>query len=43
LEETIKNLLNQLGKNDKVTNDHIVNLLQYCDLLEELKQVNGKR
>jgi len=42
LEETIKNLLNQLGKNDKVTNDHIVNLLQYCDLLEELKQVNGK-
>jgi hypothetical protein len=43
LEETIKNLLNQLGKNDKVTNDHIVNLLQYCDLLEELKQVNGKQ
>ena len=32
----------ELGKNDRVTNDHIVNLLQYCDLLEELNQVNGK-
>ena len=31
-----------LGKNDKVNNEHIVNLLQYCDLLEELQQANGK-
>ena len=31
-----------LGKNDKINNEHIVNLLQYCDLLEELQQANGK-
>jgi hypothetical protein len=31
-----------LGKKDKVNNDHIINLLQYCDLLEELQQANGK-
>jgi hypothetical protein len=31
-----------LRKNDKVNNEHIVNLLQYCDLLEELQQANGK-
>ena len=31
-----------LGKNDKVNNEHIINLLQYCDLLEELQQANGK-
>lgn len=42
LDETIKNVLVGLEKNDKINNDHIVNLLQYCDLLEELKQVNGK-
>jgi len=37
----VTNLLVELGKNDKVSNDNIVNLLQYCDLLEELKIVNG--
>jgi len=37
----ISSLLIKLNKNDKVNNDHMVNLLQYCDLLEELKQVNG--
>ena len=42
LDETVKNVLLSLEKNDKINNDHIVNLLQYCDLLEELKQVNGK-
>lgn len=31
-----------LGKKDKVNNDHIINLLQYCDLLEELQLANGK-
>ena len=41
LNETI-NILVGLGKNDKINNDHMVNLLQYCDLLEELKQVNGR-
>ena len=39
----ISNLLVSLNKNDKVTNDNIVNLLQYCDLLEELKNVNGRQ
>lgn len=38
----VTSLLVGLGKNDKVNNDHLVNLLQYCDLLEELQQVNGK-
>ena len=42
LDETVKNVLVSLEKNDKINNDHIVNLLQYCDLLEELKQVNGR-
>ena len=37
----VTNLLLELGKNDKVTNDNIVNLLQYCDLIEELKSANG--
>ena len=37
----VTNLLLELGKNDKVTNDNIVNLLQYCDLIDELKTVNG--
>jgi hypothetical protein len=37
----VTNLLTELGKNDKVNNDNIVNLLQYCDLVEELKRVNG--
>jgi hypothetical protein len=38
----VTNLLVELNKNDKVSNDSIVNLLQYCDLLEELKNINGK-
>ena len=37
----VANLLVELNKNDKVSNDSIVNLLQYCDLLEELKSING--
>jgi hypothetical protein len=41
LNETL-NFLITLGKNDKINNDNIVNLLQYCDLIEELKKVNGK-
>ena len=32
----------ELNKNDKVNNENIVNLLQYCDLIEELKLANGK-
>jgi len=38
----VSNLLIELNKKDKITNDHMVNLLQYCDLIEELQQVNGK-
>jgi hypothetical protein len=38
----ISNLLVELGKKDKITNDHMVNLLQYCDLIEELQLINGK-
>jgi len=38
----VANLLTELNKKDKVTNDHMVNLLQYCDLIEELQQANGK-
>ena len=41
LNETL-NFLVTLGKNDKINNDNIVNLLQYCDLIEELKQANEK-
>ena len=37
----VTNLLIELGKNDKVTNENIVNLLQYCDLIDELKTING--
>jgi hypothetical protein len=39
----IVTLLVELDKNHKVTNDNIVNLLQYCDLIEELKIVNGDK
>ena len=42
LDEMLKNVLVSLEKNDKINNDHIVNLLQYYDLLKELKQINGK-
>ena len=38
----VSTFLVKLDKNDKVNNDHIVNLLQYCDLLEELQHANGK-
>lgn len=40
IDETL-NLLIELDKNAKVNNDHVVNLLQYCDLLEELELANG--
>jgi hypothetical protein len=42
INEVTTTLLVELGKNDKVTNDQIVNLLQYCDLLEELHLTNGR-
>ena len=42
LNEIVKNLLIPLGKNDKINNDHMINLLQYYDLVEELEKTNGK-
>jgi hypothetical protein len=35
------NLLNPLSKTHKVKNDDLVNLLQYCELVEEMKKLNG--
>jgi hypothetical protein len=35
------NILPSLTKNDKINNDHLVNLLQYYQLLEELQKANG--
>ena len=31
----------EIGKNKKINNDNLVDLLQYCNLLEELKLTNG--
>jgi hypothetical protein len=39
----VTTLLTELNKNDKVSNDNVVNLLQYCDLLEELYSINGRK
>lgn len=36
----IINLMGSVEKNGKVKNDDIINLMQYCDLLEELKKIN---
>ena len=38
----VNNLLTPLGKLSKVGNDDLVNLLQYYELLEELKKVNSE-
>lgn len=37
----VNNLLTPLGKTASVGNDDLVNLLQYCELLEELHSTNG--
>lgn len=37
----ITNLLTPLGKTANVNNDDLVNLLQYCELIEELTVANG--
>lgn len=36
----VVSLIKPLNKNSKVTDDDLVNLLQYCDLLTELEEVN---
>jgi len=38
--DEVVSLISPLGKNEKVTDDHLINLLQYCDLLTELETVN---
>ena len=37
----VNNLLKPLGKISNVGNDNLINLLQYCELLEELQSTNG--
>ena len=37
----VTSLIHELGKTSKVTSENIVNILQYFELLEELKTANG--
>ena len=37
----VTNILNPLSKTSNVGDDNLINLLQYCALLEELKVSNG--
>ena len=37
----VVNILPNLGKTDKVNDDHLINLLQHYQLVEELEAVNG--
>ena len=37
----VNSILLPLGKSSKIGNDDLVNLLQYYELLEELKKANG--
>jgi hypothetical protein len=37
----VVNILPSLGKTDKVNDDHLINLLQHYQLVEELETVNG--
>jgi hypothetical protein len=37
----VTNLINELDKTAKVSSEDIVNILQYCELYEELKAANG--
>lgn len=38
----VRKLLSDLNKNDKVNSDHLVDLLQYYELVKEIKTANGK-
>lgn len=40
--QEISKLLTELDKNDKVSNDNLVDLLQYYELVKEIKVTNGK-
>jgi hypothetical protein len=37
----ISKFIVEIGKNKKINNDNLVDLLQYCNLLEELKSTHG--
>jgi hypothetical protein len=37
----IPNLLNEIGKNQQVDSEHVLNLLQYYELVEELNNIHG--
>ena len=39
----VTNLLSPLSKTSNVSDDDLINLLQYCELLEEIKKSNGKK
>jgi hypothetical protein len=39
--QEVTNILKPLNKNHKIKNDDLVNLLQYCELVEEIKKLNG--
>lgn len=39
--DEVVNLMKEIEKNSKVKDDDITNLMQYCDLLEELQTVNN--
>jgi hypothetical protein len=38
----ISNLIFEADKSTKINDDHLVNLLQYYSLIEELKKSNGR-
>lgn len=38
----VNNLISEADKSTKINDDHLVNLLQYYSLIEELKKSNGK-
>jgi len=40
--QEISKLLTELDKNDRVSNDNLVDLLQYYELIKEIKVANGK-
>ena len=40
--QEISKLLTELNKTDKVSNDNLVDLLQYYELIKEIKVANGK-
>lgn len=40
--QEVSKLLSELNKADKISNDNLVDLLQYCELVKEVKLANGE-